>query len=61
MIRFEGVSKRFAGAPAPAVDRLDLIVPEGTTCVLIGPSGCGKSTTLRMVNRLIEPDRKSVV
>ncbi|MCJ2039436.1 ABC transporter ATP-binding protein [Methylobacterium sp. J-059] len=56
MIRFEGVSKHFAGAPGPAVDRLDLTIPEGTTCVLIGPSGCGKSTTLRLVNRLIEPD-----
>lgn len=56
MIRFEGVSKRFPGAPSPAVDGLDLHVPEGTTCVLIGPSGCGKSTTLRMVNRLVEPD-----
>ncbi len=56
MIRFEGVSKRFAGASGPAIDRLDLTIPEGTTCVLIGPSGCGKSTTLRLVNRLIEPD-----
>ena len=56
MIRFEGVSKRFPGTPAPAVDRLNLDVPEGNTCVLIGPSGCGKSTTLRMVNRLVEPD-----
>ncbi|WP_375464383.1 ABC transporter ATP-binding protein [uncultured Methylobacterium sp.] len=56
MIRFEGVSKRFPGASAPAVENLDLLVPEGTTCVLIGPSGCGKSTTLRMVNRLIDPD-----
>ena len=56
MIRFEGVSKHFAGAPGPAVDRLDLTIPEGSTCVLIGPSGCGKSTTLRLVNRLIEPD-----
>lgn len=56
MIRFEGVTKRFPGADRPAVDALDLVVAEGTTCALIGPSGCGKSTTLRMVNRLIEPD-----
>ena len=56
MIRFEAVSKRFAGAPRPAVDRLDLVVPEGSTLVLIGPSGCGKTTSLRMVNRLVEPD-----
>ncbi|GJD43622.1 Osmoprotectant import ATP-binding protein OsmV [Methylobacterium cerastii] len=56
MIRFEGVSKHFPGAPGPAVDRLDLTIPEGSTSVLIGPSGCGKSTTLRLVNRLIDPD-----
>lgn len=56
MIRFEGVTKRFAGADRPAVDALDLAVAEGTTCALIGPSGCGKSTTLRMVNRLVEPE-----
>lgn len=56
MIRFEGVTKVFSGADRPAVDRLDLTVAEGTTCALIGPSGCGKSTTLRMVNRLVEPE-----
>ncbi|KQP61568.1 glycine/betaine ABC transporter [Methylobacterium sp. Leaf399] len=56
MIRLEAVSKRYPGAERPAVDGIDLTVPEGTTCALIGPSGCGKSTTLRMVNRLVEPD-----
>ncbi|MFF8802939.1 MULTISPECIES: ABC transporter ATP-binding protein [unclassified Methylobacterium] len=56
MIRFEGVTKRFPGADRPAVDALDLVVAEGTTCALIGSSGCGKSTTLRMVNRLVEPE-----
>ncbi len=61
MIRFEGVTKRFSGSARPAVDRLDLSVPEGTTCVLLGPSGCGKSTTLRMVNRLIGPDAGRVL
>jgi len=55
MIRFENVSKVFPNAPLPAVDRLDLDIPNGTTCVLIGPSGCGKTTTMRIVNRLIEP------
>lgn len=55
MIRLEGVAKHFPGQAQPAVDRLDLEVTTGQTCVLIGPSGCGKTTTLRMVNRLIEP------
>ncbi|HEY8563881.1 MAG TPA: ABC transporter ATP-binding protein [Beijerinckiaceae bacterium] len=55
MIRLEGLTKTFPGASRPSVDRLDLDVPAGATCVLIGPSGCGKTTTMRMVNRLIEP------
>jgi osmoprotectant transport system ATP-binding protein len=61
MIRLENVSKSFPGAQRPAVDRLDLEVPNGTTCVLIGPSGCGKTTTMRIVNRLIEPNSGRIV
>jgi osmoprotectant transport system ATP-binding protein len=61
MIRLEAVSKTFPGSARPAVDRLDLDVPDGTTCVLIGPSGCGKTTTMRIVNRLIEPSAGRIV
>jgi osmoprotectant transport system ATP-binding protein len=56
MIELEALTKRFAGAARPAVDRLTLTVPAGEVCVLIGPSGCGKTTTMRMINRMIEPD-----
>lgn len=55
MIRLEGVSKRYPGQDAPAVDDLTLGVREGEIVVLLGPSGCGKTTTLRLINRLIEP------
>ena len=55
MIRLENVSKGFPGGSS-AVSDLSLNIPDGQTCVLIGPSGCGKTTTLRMINRLIEPD-----
>ena len=55
MIRLENVNKEFAGG-SNAVRDLTLDIPGGQTCVLIGPSGCGKTTTLRMINRLIEPD-----
>jgi len=61
MIRLEDVSKIFPGASRPAVDRLDLEIPSGATCVLIGPSGCGKTTTMRIVNRLIEPTSGRIV
>jgi len=55
VIRLENISKGFPGG-ANAVINLSLDIPDGQTCVLIGPSGCGKTTTLRMINRLIEPD-----
>lgn len=54
MIEFDRVSKRYGAKTA--VSELDMRVENGTVCVLIGPSGCGKSTTLRMINRLLEPD-----
>ena len=60
MIRLENVSKQFAGG-SNAVLNLTLEIPDGQTCVLIGPSGCGKTTTLRMINRLIDPDSGRVL
>ncbi|GAA1082554.1 ABC transporter ATP-binding protein [Pseudonocardia alni] len=55
MIALEGISKTYPKSTAPAVQELDLHVPEGTISMFIGPSGCGKTTTLKMMNRLIEP------
>jgi len=60
MIEITNLTKRFPGALHPAVDRLTLTVPEGAVCVLIGPSGCGKTTTMRIINRMIEPDSGTV-
>ncbi len=36
----------------PAVERVDIDVPEHRVLALIGPSGCGKSTFLRSLNRM---------
>ncbi len=60
MIRLENVSKGFAGGSNAVLD-LTLDIAGGQTCVLIGPSGCGKTTTLRMINRLIDPDRGRIL
>ena len=60
MIEIRDLVKHFAGMAHPAVDRLTLTIPEGEVCVLIGPSGCGKTTTMRIINRMIEPDAGSV-
>lgn len=50
-----GVTKLYPGAPAPAVDNIDLDVSPGEFVVLLGPSGCGKTTLLKMINRIYEP------
>ncbi|MCX2452582.1 ABC transporter ATP-binding protein [Pedobacter sp. PLR] len=54
MIELSGVSKRFGNTEA--VKEVSFTVLEGETMVILGTSGCGKTTTLKMINRLIEPD-----
>ena len=61
MIDLDALTKSFPGAQHPAVDRLTLTIPAGEVCVLIGPSGCGKTTTMRMINRMIEPDAGTIM
>jgi osmoprotectant transport system ATP-binding protein len=58
MIRVENLVKTYNGALA--VNNLSFEVPEGENLVLLGTSGCGKTTTLRMINRLIDPDSGTV-
>ena len=53
LVRFDGVSKRFAGIAA--VERVSLDIFAGEFFALLGPSGCGKTTLLR----LLAGDRKS--
>ncbi len=54
MIEFDGVVKNYG--EHRALDGVSFTVPDGCVTVLIGPSGCGKSTSLKLVNRLLEPD-----
>jgi osmoprotectant transport system ATP-binding protein len=60
MIELQHLTKRFAGSGVAAVDDVTLFIGKGEICVLIGPSGCGKTTTMRMINRLIEPDSGTI-
>ncbi len=53
-VELRKVLKRFGGVPA--VNELDLVIPQGEFFSLLGPSGCGKSTTLRLIGGLEQPD-----
>ena len=58
MIKVDHLSKSFN--KNKAVDNISFEVAEGENLILLGTSGCGKTTTLKMINRLIEPDRGKV-
>ncbi|GAB2827116.1 ABC transporter ATP-binding protein [Streptomyces daliensis] len=53
MIRFEQVSVTYEGRAEPALQGVDLEIPEGELCLLVGPSGVGKSTLLGTVSGLV--------
>jgi len=58
VIELRSLTRRYGDRVA--VDDLSLAVPTGELLVLVGGSGSGKTTTLRLVNRLIEPNGGSV-
>lgn len=58
MISIQGVSKIFGSKKA--VDNVSLEAGNKEILVLLGTSGCGKTTTLKMINRLIEPDSGTI-
>ena len=51
----EGLVKGYGRIPA--LDGLDLSVPEGTVLALLGPNGAGKTTAVRVLTTLLVPDR----
>src|SRR6516164_1704090 len=57
-VQLQQVTKTFG--QHTAVDDLSLDVPEGTVYGFIGPNGSGKTTTLRMIMRIIHPDRGQI-
>lgn len=59
MIKVSHVSKSFSHGKN-AVNDLSFEVRPGETLVLLGTSGCGKTTTLRMINRLLIPDKGDI-
>jgi ABC-2 type transport system ATP-binding protein len=56
MLTLEALTKRFPGAPAPAVDNLNLTVAPGELFALLGPNGAGKTTTINCLLGFLTPD-----
>jgi len=59
VILLQGLVKRYGAALA--LDGVSLEVARGECVFLVGASGCGKTTTLKLVNRLVEPDAGRVM
>lgn len=62
-IRFENITKSYpsrTGEPTTVLQNLNLHIPAGQITVFVGPSGCGKTTSLRMINRMVEPNSGAI-
>ena len=59
MIALSRISKRFGARQI--LDDIDLHVERGARLGIIGPAACGKSVLLKIIARLVAPDRGRVV
>jgi osmoprotectant transport system ATP-binding protein len=60
LIELDKVTKSFDGGTIFALDQVSMRIAAGSFIAVVGASGSGKTTALKMINRLIEPDRGEV-
>jgi osmoprotectant transport system ATP-binding protein len=60
LIELDGVTKSFDGGRSFALHGVSLKVAAASFVCLVGGSGSGKTTTMKMMNRLMEPDSGTV-
>ncbi len=54
-ISFRDVGFRYASAPTPAVEHVDVTLQSGKTIAFVGPSGSGKTTLVKLLAGLYKP------
>jgi ABC-type multidrug transport system fused ATPase/permease subunit len=60
-VRLEAVTFRYAGAPGPSLDAVDLAIPPGGRVALVGGTGSGKSSLVGLLPRLYAPEAGRVL
>ena len=55
-IELNNLQVRYAEAPLPLLQEINLTIPQGCYTAITGASGCGKTTLLRCLLRLMEPE-----
>ena len=54
-VRFDAVSFSYPGAPAPALEQINLHIRPGESLALVGENGAGKSTLIKILCGLYQP------
>jgi ATP-binding cassette, subfamily B, bacterial PglK len=60
-IRIDGVSFRYSGQAAPAIDAVSFEIPKGSRVAFVGRTGSGKSTMMDLLLGLLPPSQGAIL
>ena len=60
LVSIKGLAYHYAGAASPALEDVDLDIPQGSSFGLLGPNGAGKTTLLSLLTGLLPPQRGEI-